>query len=84
MGKADGLSRYSEEEKSGIEARIFNEGQLLDLEEDDTEERGDADDVELEAIDVASWEKKNGLWVVPKEYKLEVLRQHYDSQVAEH
>jgi len=40
--------------------------------------------VELEAIDVASWEKKNGLWVVPEEHKLEVLRQHHDSQVAGH
>jgi len=84
IGKADGLSRRSGEEKCGMEARFFIEGQLLDLEEDDAEERGDADDVELEAIDVASWEKKNGLWVVPEEHKLEVLRQHHDSQVAAH
>jgi len=61
MGKADGLSRRSGEEKSGMEARFFDEGQLLDLEEDDAEERRDADDVELEAIDVVSWEKKSGL-----------------------
>jgi len=61
MGKADGLSRCSGEEKSGMEARFFDKGQLLDLEEDDAEERGDADDMELEAIDVASWKKKNGL-----------------------
>jgi len=54
MGKADGLSRHSGEEKSGMKARFFNEGQLLDLEEDDAGEKGDADDVELEAIDVAS------------------------------
>jgi len=84
MGKADGLSRRSGEEKSGMEARSFDEGQLLDLEEDDAEEREDVDDVELEAIDVASWEKKNELWVVPEEHKLEVLRQHYYSQVAAH
>jgi hypothetical protein len=38
MGKADGLSRRSEEEKSGMEPRFFEEGQLLDLEEDDAEE----------------------------------------------
>jgi len=82
MGKEDGLFRRSGEEKSGMEARFFDEGQLLDLEEND--ERGDADDVELEAIDFASWEKKNGLWVVPKKHKLEVLRQHHDSQVAGH
>jgi len=84
MGKADSLSRHSGEEKSSMEARFFDEGQLLDLEEDDVEEKGDADDVELEAIDVASWEKQNGLWVVPEEHKLEVLRQHHDSQVAGH
>jgi len=65
-----------------MEARYSDEGQLLDLKEDDAEERGDGDDVELEAIDVASWEKKNVLWVVPEEPKLEVLRQHHDSQVA--
>jgi len=84
MGKADGLSIRSGEEKSSMEARFFDEGQLLDLEEDDAEERRDADDVELEAIDVASWEKKNGLWVVLEEHKLEVLRQHHDSKVAGH
>ena len=84
MGKADGLSRPSGEEKSGIEARFFDEGQLLDLEADDADERGDADDVELEAIDVESWEKKNGIWVVPEEHKLEGLRQHHDSQVVGH
>jgi len=61
IGKADGLFRCSGEEKSGMKARFFHEGQLLDLEEDNTEERRDVDDVELEAIDVASWEKKNGL-----------------------
>ena len=84
MSKADSLSRCSGEEKSGMEARFFDEGQLLDLEEDDAEERGGADNVELEAINVASWEKNNGLWVVPEEHKLEVLRQHHDSQVAGH
>jgi len=61
MGKADGLSRRSGEEKSNMEARFFDEGQLLDLEEDDAEERRDSDDMELEAVDVISWEKKNGL-----------------------
>jgi len=61
MGKADGLSRRSGEEKSSIEARFFDEEQLLDREEDDAEERRDGDEVELEANDVASWEKKNGL-----------------------
>ena len=38
--------------------------------------------MELEGIDVATWEKKNGLWVGAQEHRLEVLRQHNDSQVA--
>jgi len=67
-----------------MEAKSFDEGQLLDLEIENAVERRDADDVELEAIDVATWEKKNGLWIVTEEYKLEVLRQHHDSLVAGH
>ena len=56
-----------------MEAHFFDEGQLLDLENDDTEEEEDADDVELEGIDLATWEKKNGLWVVQQEHRSEVL-----------
>ena len=84
MGKPDGLSRRSGEEKSGMDAHFFDEGQLLDLENDDVGEEEDAEDVELGGIDVATWEKKNGLWVVPPEHWLEVLRQHHDCQVAGH
>ena len=65
MGKPDALSRRSGEEKSGMDAHFFNEAQLLDLENDEGEEEEDAEDVELEGIDVATREKKNGLWVVP-------------------
>jgi len=54
MGKADGLSRRSGEEKSGMEGRFFDKEQLLDLEENEAEERGDVNDMKLEAIDVAS------------------------------
>ena len=61
MGKPDGLSRRSGEEKSGMTAHFFNEGQLLDLENNDVGEEEDTKDVELEVIDVAIWEKKNGL-----------------------
>ena len=82
MGKPDGLSRRSGEEKSGMDAHFLNEGQLLDLENNDVGEEDDAEDVELEGIDVATWEKKNGLWVVPQEHRLEVLHQHHDSQVV--
>jgi len=52
MGKADGLSRCWGEEKSAMETRSFDERQLVAHEGDDVEEREDADDVELEAIDV--------------------------------
>ena len=82
MGKPDGLSRRSGEEKSGMDAHVFDAGQLLDLENNDVAEEEDAEDVELEGIDVAKWKKKNGLWVVLQEHRLEVLRQHHDSEVA--
>ena len=61
MSKPDGLSRRSGEEKSGTDAHYFNKEQLFDLENDDVGEEEDAEDVELEAIDVATWKKKNGL-----------------------
>ena len=73
MGKLDGLSTRSGEEKSGMEVQFFNEGQLMDLEEGNVGEEEDVEDVELEGINMARWKKKNGLWVVPEEYKLEVL-----------
>ena len=82
MGKPDGLSRRSGEEKSGMKDHLFDEGQLQDLENDDVGEEEDAEDVELEGIDMATLEKKNGLWVVPQDHRMEVLRQHHDSQVA--
>ena len=65
-----------------MDGHFYDERQLLDLENDDAGEEEDAEDVELEGIDVPTWEKKNGLWVVPQEHRLEVLRQHHDSQVA--
>ena len=84
MGKPDGLSRRSGEEKSGMDAHFLDEGQLLDLENDDVGEEEDMEDVELQGIDVATWEKKNRLCVVPQEHRLHVLRQHHDSQVPGH
>ena len=39
---------------------------------------------DLEFSDVSTCEKNNGPWVVPQEHRLEVLRQHLDSQVAGH
>ena len=61
IGKPDGLSRRSEEEESGTDAHLFNEGQLLYLENDDVGEKEDAEDVELQWIDMATWEKETGL-----------------------
>ena len=84
MDKPDGLSGHSEEEKYGIDIHFFDEGQLLDLENDNVGEEEDAKDVEVEGIDVAIWAKKNGLWRVPQEHTLEVLCQKHDSQVAGH
>ena len=84
MSKPDGLSRHSGEEKSAMDAHFFDEGQLLDLENDIVGEEEDAEDVKIEGINVATWEMKNGLQVVPQEHRLEVLSQHHDSQVAGH
>ena len=42
IGKPDGLSRRSGEEKSGMNTHLFDEGQLLDLENDDVGEEEDA------------------------------------------
>ena len=84
LGKPDGLSRRSGEVKSGIDLHFFDEGQLLNLENDYAGEEEDTQDVELQGIDVATWEKKNGVCVVPQEHRLEVLGQHHDSQVAGH
>ena len=84
MGKPDGPSRRSGEEKSAIDAHVFDEGQLLDLQNDDVGDEQVVEDVELTGIDVATWEVKTELWVVRQEYRLEILRQHHDSQVAGH
>ena len=40
-----------------MESHFFDEGQLLDLENDDVTEKENTEDVELEGIDVATWEK---------------------------
>ena len=84
MGKPDGVSSHLEEEKSGIDAHLFEERHLLDLDNDNVSEVEDTKDVELKIIHMAIWEKKNGLCVVPQEHRLEVLPQHHDSQVAGH
>ena len=84
MGNPDGLSRRWWEGNSGMDPHFFDEGQLLDLANDNVVEEENAEDIELQGIDVATWEKKNRLWVVPQQHRLEVLGQHHDSQVAGH
>ena len=84
MGKPDGPSRRSGEEKSARDAKFFEEGQLLDLGQDGNNNEGNADNIELEGIDISKWDKRNGLWLVTEEYRFEVLRQHHDREVAGH
>ena len=74
MGKPGGLSRRLGEEKSRIDAHLFDEGLLPDLENDNVGKETNAEDVEVEGIDVVTREKKNALWVVPQEHRLKVLR----------
>jgi len=81
MGKADSLSRRSGEEKSGMEIMFCEDEQLL-VDEEDMEL--EAEDIDLQGINISGWEKKDGLGVVPEVHKLDVLRQHHDSQVAGH
>jgi len=89
MGKPDGLSRRSEEEKSGMEAQFFNEGQLIDLEQYNDNAIGEggtvAENVEMEGIDVARWEKRDELWVPsPGGIPTRGAAPAHDSQVAGH
>ena len=62
-----------------MDIHFFDEGQLLDLKIDDLGEEEDAEDLELEGIDVATWEQKNRLSVGLQEHRLEVLHHHHDS-----
>ena len=57
--KPDGLPRCSGKENSGMDGHVFNEGQLLDHDNDNVGEEEDVEDVELERIDMATWEQKN-------------------------
>ena len=84
MGKPDGLCRRSGQEKSGMDAKLMEEGQLLDQEEDENDNEHNADDIELEGIDVSKCDKRNRVWLVREKHRLKVLRQHHDSQVVGH
>ena len=43
---------------------LFDKGQLLDLTNNEAGEAEDAEDIELEGIDMVTWENKNIVWVV--------------------
>ena len=70
IGKPDGLSRRSGEETSGMEGTSFDDVQLLELREDESNTEGKADDIELEGIDVSKWDKRHELSLVSKEHGL--------------
>ena len=50
----------------------------MELENEDIVEEENVEDLELKAIDVGTCKKKNGLWVVLQEYKLQVLRWEHE------
>jgi len=60
IGKLNGLSRGLGEEKLGMDAEFFDEGPLMDLENDNAKKEEDVEEGEFEGIDVATWDKKNG------------------------
>ena len=82
MRTTNGLSKYSGEEKSGMDAHLCNKGQLLNLEPDYVRKEEDAEHVELERRYVVIWKKQHRLFVVQRKHSLEVLRQQHDSQMA--
>ena len=73
MGKPDGLARYSGKEKPEIDANFFDQRQLLDLKNNNVGEAEGATGMELEEIDVTIQTKKNRLWIVLPEHRLEML-----------
>ena len=60
-GKPNGISWDSGEEKSGMNLYFFDEEQVMDLEDGDIWEEQELENMELEAIDVTTCEKKNRL-----------------------
>ena len=61
MGKPDRPSRLSGEDKSGIDAHVFDEGQPLDLQNDDVGGEAYAEDVQFAGIDIVISKMKNKL-----------------------
>ena len=67
-----------------MKGKFLEEGQLLALGQDENINAGNAEDIEVEGIDISKWDKCNRLWLVPALHRLRVLPQHHDSQVAGH
>ena len=76
------IPRRSGQAKSGMDAKLFEEAVLLDLGEHENDNVGNAENITLEGIVVSTWAKRNGLWLVREEHRLEVLRLDHDSPVA--
>ena len=47
-----------------MDAQFVDEGQLLDLKEDENHNTGNVEDIELEGIAISQWDKRNELWLV--------------------
>ena len=73
MGKPNGLSKRSGEEKFGMDAHFLNKGHLLEFKNDNVGEEENVDHVELDRINVVIWEQKNRVCIVLQEHRLEVL-----------
>ena len=56
-----------------MDEKCFEVGQLLDLVEDENDNEGNADNLQLEGIGVSKWDERNGLWMFAEEHRLEVL-----------
>ena len=84
MGKPAGLSSGCGKERSTIDTYCFNEGQLIDLENNNVRKQEDTEDVQLEGIGVTMWETTNRVWQVTENKMLEVLCEYHESQVGGH
>ena len=84
MDKPDGPPRHLEYEKSEMDIDFLDKGHLLDLDGNEVREEEDAEYVELERINGARWENKNGLGKVLQEDRLQVLCQYHYTQAAGH
>ena len=82
MGKPDALTRWMGNKKSGAEERIFALGQLMELVGYKNEI---IEDVEIEGIDYANWDKDEArLLKVPENHINDILRQCHNSKIAGH